>query len=224
MAAYQKKFVTPYHTFIAKREESKLAAAEQAKSAAQAKAAEDAKVAAEKARLRLAAAEQAKAGEQAALVEKQRLAEDKAKAVEEIRTAPSESAQPKADQPANAVVASLPPPDAKAERAVPQDLPRLLQSELKRVGCKTGDVDSEWNAAARRALSSFNENAGTKFDVKLASIDALDAVRARTDRVCPSEKRPERAAPKVTERERRPAAAGRRGGKCFVYNGSSFCE
>ena len=104
------------------------------------------------------------------------------------------------------------------------DLPRLLQSELKRVGCKTGDIDSEWNASARRALSSFNDNAGTKFDVKLASIDALDAVRARTDRVCPPEKRPERAAPKVTERERRPPAAGLRGGKCFVHNGVSFCE
>jgi hypothetical protein len=26
------------------------------------------------------------------------------------------------------------------------------------------------------------------------------------------------------QRERKPAAAGRRGGKCFVYGGTSFCE
>ena len=88
----------------------------------------------------------------------------------------------------------------------------------------------------------------------MASIDALDAVKEKSGRVCPlecergtrasgdacvkiscddgyvpgssgsCEKRPERK-PAVAQRERRaPAAAGRRGGKCFVYNGSSFCE
>ena len=31
----------------------------------------------------------------------------------------------------------------------------------------------------------FNNGAGTKFDVKLASVDALDAVRGKTGRVCP---------------------------------------
>jgi hypothetical protein len=56
---------------------------------------------------------------------------------------------------------------------------------LRRVGCKAGDVDSEWNASARKALSSFNDNAGTRLDVKVASLDALDAVRAKTGRVCP---------------------------------------
>jgi len=135
---------------------------------------------------------------------------------------------------------------------VQQDIPRLLQSELRRVGCKTGEANGEWNASARRALSSFNDNAGTRFDVKLASLDALDAVRAKTGRVCPlgcergyradgdrcvkitcdagyvlgsngsCQKRPE-PRPKITQRERRaPAAAGR--GKCFVHNGASFCE
>lgn len=213
-------------------EEAKLAAAEQARAAAQAKAAEDETIAAEKARLaaekkqadeaRLAAAEQAKAAE------KQRQADEKAKAIRETKAASPEPVPPKADQPAanpaNSVVASLPPADTKPDRSAPPDLPRLLQSELKRVGCKSGDVDSEWNASARRALSLFNDNAGTKFDVKLASIDALDAVRSRTGRVCPPEKRPERTAPKVTARERHAPASGRRGGKCFVYNGTSFCE
>ena len=130
----------------------------------------------------------------------------------------------------------------------------MQQSELKRVGCNTGEIDSEWNASSRRALSSFNDKANTNFDIRVASIDALEAVKAKSGRVCPlecgrgtrangdacvkitcddgyvlgsggsCEKRPERK-PAVAQRERRaPAAGGRRGGKCFVYGGTSFCE
>jgi hypothetical protein len=63
----------------------------------------------------------------------------------------------------------------------------LLQSELKRVGCGVTEINGEWNAPSRRALDSFNKSAGTKFDIKLASLDALDAVRGKTGRVCPLE-------------------------------------
>ena len=169
--------------------------------------------------------------------EQQKRATEEAKKIEAAKVASVEPARDvgKSDSPA-------------------QDIPRLLQSELKRVGCKTGDVDSEWNGSARRALSSFNDKAGTSFDVKVASIDALDAVKAKPGRVCPlecergsrasgdscvkitcddgyvlgssgsCEKRPERK-PAVAQRERKPQAApGRRGGKCFVYGGTSFCE
>jgi hypothetical protein len=93
--------------------------------------------------------------------------------------------------------------------------------------------------------------------VKLASLDALDAVRARPDRVCPlvcakgqkaegdrcvqiscgsgfflnssgaCEKRPE-PAPKARtatqEQAARPRAAPSGGGKCFSFNGKSYCE
>jgi hypothetical protein len=38
---------------------------------------------------------------------------------------------------------------------------------------------------SRKTLDGFNKNAGTKFDVKMASLDALDAVRTKTERVCP---------------------------------------
>jgi hypothetical protein len=123
-----------------------------------------------------------------------------------------------------------------------------LQSELKRVGCKTGDVGNEWNASARKALSLFNDNAGTKFDAKVASLVALDAVRGSQGRVCPlecergsrpsgdrcvkitcdggyalsangsCERRPAR------EREHRATSTARRGAKCFIANGVSFCE
>lgn len=220
-------------------------AAEQAKAAAQSKAAEEARVAAEKKKqiedAKVAAAEQAKVAAQAKAAEeaeKARVAAEKKKQAEDAKLAAVEPARDtvKSDGPA-------------------QDIPRLLQSELKRVGCKTGEIDGEWNASSRRALSSFNDNAGTKFDVKLASIDALDAVKSKPGRVCPLEcergshasgdscvkitcddgyvlgsngscqKRLEPRKPTVAQRERRaPVAAGRRGGKCFVYNGTSFCE
>jgi len=48
---------------------------------------------------------------------------------------------------------------------------------LRRVGCLTAAVDGEWNAASQRSLAQFNRYAKTKFDVKLASLDALDAIK-----------------------------------------------
>lgn len=225
-------------------EEAKLATAEQAKAAAQAKAAEDA----EKARLD---AEKRKQAEGAKLAEQERLAAYKAKKLEETRIAAAGQARlkdekakeetAKADKPAGQMIAALPPaqasPDAARSSSASQDIPRLLQAELRRVGCKTGDIDGEWNASARRALSAFNDNAKTKFDVKLASLDALDAVRAKEGRVCPlacdrgyrasgdqcvKEKRSARAPKVVQQRERRVAPAGR--GRCFSFNGKQVCE
>jgi hypothetical protein len=60
-----------------------------------------------------------------------------------------------------------------------------VQSELRRVGCLTGASDGEWNASAQRSLTLFNKHAGTKFDTKLASFDALDAIKGKQGRVCP---------------------------------------
>jgi hypothetical protein len=62
---------------------------------------------------------------------------------------------------------------------------RKLQGELKRVGCDPGNVDGDWNAASRRALESFNKHAGTKLDVRVASLDALGVIRSRRSRICP---------------------------------------
>ena len=60
-----------------------------------------------------------------------------------------------------------------------------MQTELRRVGCLTAAADGEWNTASQRSLALFNRNAGTKFDVKLASLDALDAIKLKSSRVCP---------------------------------------
>jgi uncharacterized caspase-like protein len=254
-------------------EQAKLVAAEQAKAAAQAKAdeaAEKARLAAEKKKqaeeAKLAAAEQARAAERARLAEQERLAAEKARKLEEAKIAAAEQASrdaklkednARAGKPAEQAIAALPPAEAdgaKPDRSASQDVPRLLQAELKRVGCKTGEINGEWNASAQRALASFNDKAGTKLDVKIASLDALDVVKAKTGRVCPldcdrgyrasgercvkiscddgyvlgsngsCQKRPERAPKVVQQRERRAPATARRGGKCFVYNGTSFCE
>jgi len=56
---------------------------------------------------------------------------------------------------------------------------------LRRVGCNTGAVDGNWNAASQRSLDLFNKHAGMKLEVKVASVDALDVVKSKTARVCP---------------------------------------
>jgi uncharacterized caspase-like protein len=75
-----------------------------------------------------------------------------------------------------------PPPAPQLGQA---DITRLLQAHLKRVGCNAGNVDGHWDDSSSKALDLFNKNAKTQFDTKLASLDALDAVRNKSDRVCP---------------------------------------
>jgi uncharacterized caspase-like protein len=165
-----------------KAEEAKVAEAEKAKAAALAKAAEDARIAALK-----------KAAEDAKIAADKKAAED-AKIAEAARLAAEKKAaeqKAKDDKPIGPV-AALAPPD-QADQAAPKanapvavaDLPKQLQIELKRVGCNTGTADGNWNATAQKSLDLFNKNAKTKFDVKLASADALDAVKGKTARVCP---------------------------------------
>ena len=67
----------------------------------------------------------------------------------------------------------------------PAEIAKAAQGELRRVGCLTGAADGDWNAASERSLAKFNRYAGTKFDTKVASSDALDAIRQKPDRVCP---------------------------------------
>ncbi|MDD1527583.1 caspase (peptidase) [Bradyrhizobium sp. WBOS7] len=238
-------------------------AADQAKAEAEVKATEQARIAAEKKKqveeAKLAAeqnrlAEQAKAAEIKKAAELQREAEAEAKKASAAKLAATNEAPQQPDtptpgsaQPTGRIAMVTPTPEPQASRAIPSDLPRLLQAELKRVGCKTGEVGNEWNDQARRALSLFNQKAGTKLDTRLASLDALDAVQAKAGRVCPLEcDRGFRASgevcvkitceagyvlsaggscvkrPEATRERRSPSSASR--GKCFVYQGTSFCE
>lgn len=93
-----------------------------------------------------------------------------------------------APQPKPQAVAALPSAEdalSRIARAPSSDTPRLLQVELARVGCATGEPDGVWGAASQRALASFNRHARTQLDTSLASIEALDAVRGQRGRVCP---------------------------------------
>jgi uncharacterized caspase-like protein len=90
------------------------------------------------------------------------------------------------DQAPNQQVASLPDtPEPGPAKPSGAELTKYVKAELSRVGCFSGTVDGEWNSASRRSLESFNKRAGTKLDVKVASLDALDVIKGKTARVCP---------------------------------------
>jgi uncharacterized caspase-like protein len=169
----------------AAQEEQTRLVIEGAKAAEQAKAAERARIA-EQARV---AAELTKKAEEAKVADAERAKTVAlAKAAEETKAADDKKAN---DDRAAVSVAVLVPPEqtretaAKPDQPLLADVPRLLQTELRRVGCNTSSIDSNWNAAAQKSLDLFNKNAGTKLDVKVASLDALDAVKAQPGRVCP---------------------------------------
>jgi uncharacterized caspase-like protein len=90
---------------------------------------------------------------------------------------PSTAAKTQGEQATN--LASLNPGPTQA------DLAKSVQTELRRVGCLNAAADGEWNAASQRSLALFNRYARTKFDVKLASVDTLDAIKLKSSRVCP---------------------------------------
>ncbi|MBR0844136.1 caspase family protein [Bradyrhizobium liaoningense] len=173
--------------------------AEQEKAAAAAKAAEEARIVAEKAKAieqaKAEAAEQkrkaAEAATAKALAEKE--AADKARAELAAKQTAELAARQTAEKAAadrgvvpdaeTQKVAALSP--APASTLSGTDLAKSVQLELRRVGCLTSAADGEWNAASQRSLTQFNKYAGMKFDVKLASLDALDALKAKQGRVCP---------------------------------------
>jgi uncharacterized caspase-like protein len=177
-------------------EDARVAEAERAKAAAQAKAAEEVRLAAEKAAAKAKALEEARAVQQARLAADQKSREDakateaeRARAVAQARAEEEANKAKAQDDKAVGQLAGLTPPE-QAGQPAPQensaaDLPRLLRTELRRVGCNTGAVDGNWDAAAQRSLALFNKNAGTTLDVKIASLDALDTVRSKPARICP---------------------------------------
>ncbi|WP_398470312.1 caspase domain-containing protein [Tardiphaga sp.] len=158
---------------LAAEEKARLAAdgakqAEQTKAATDAKAAEDARIAAEKRKLaeqeRVAAAERSRAAAEA-----------------RVDAAKSETPTPAPGGPQLAAVSPAEPSKA----ATSTDLARQVQAELHRVGCLQGSIEDKWTAASGKSLERFNRYAATKFDSKAASADALDAIKAKSSRVCP---------------------------------------
>lgn len=129
--------------------------AELMKALAEAKVAEEARIAAEEATR--VAREKAAAAEATRIIE-----QEKAKRIEKE-------------------VAALSPSSEQGELK----LRVALQDELRRVGCNTGTVDGDWTAGSQLALEFFNKYAGTQFDVRVASVEALNAVKSKIGRICP---------------------------------------
>jgi uncharacterized caspase-like protein len=171
IAAEETRVAATEKARLAEQERARLAA-EGAQKAAQTKAEADVK-AAEQARV---AAEKAKevAQQQAAAAEQKRA--DAEKAAVDAGAKVAALAQPAASQP-NLAALSSGAPQAEVAKSV--------QSELRRVGCLSGEADGNWNTTSQRSLSLFNRYANTKFDTKLASTDALDTIKSKTARVCP---------------------------------------
>jgi uncharacterized caspase-like protein len=188
IAAEEARVVATEKARLAEQERARLAAegaqkGQQAKAEADAKAAEQARIAAEKAQQaaqeQLAAAEQKRTAIEAPVAGKG--SENKAsenvadnKAVDQVAAGPPAAGK---TQPTN--VAAL------SDGPAPADIAKSVQIELRRVGCLSGAADGEWNAASQRSLALFNRHAGTRLNVKLASTDALDAIKLKPSRVCP---------------------------------------
>ncbi|WP_128920846.1 MULTISPECIES: caspase family protein [Bradyrhizobium] len=170
--------------------------AEQEKAAAAAKAAEEMRIAAEKQKqieqARAEAAEHqrklAEAAAAKALAEKQAAEKAKAElAAKQAAEKAEQGAKPSTDRQmpeaeTQKVAALSPGPTSTLSAA---DLSKSVQSELRRVGCLASAAESEWTSAAQRSLTLFNKYAGTQFEAKTASVDALDALKAKPGRVCP---------------------------------------
>lgn len=133
---------------------------QQARADADARAAEQARIAAEKAKQ--------VAQEQSAAAEQKRIATE---------AAPPAPAPAPADKAVNVAALAAGPPQP--------DVTKSVQSELRRVGCLTGNADGTWNSSTQRSLTQFNRYAGTKVDTKVASVDTLDTIRLKSSRVCP---------------------------------------
>jgi uncharacterized caspase-like protein len=167
IAAEETRVAATEKARLAEQERLRLAAegaqkAQQAKAEAEARAAEQARVAAEKAKQL--------AQDQAAAAEQKRVA------AEAADKTPAPAAAP-ADKPVNLAALDAGPPQA--------DVTKSVQSELRRVGCLSGNADGNWNNASQRSLTQFNRYAGTRLDTKVASVDALDTIKLKSSRVCP---------------------------------------
>lgn len=180
--AFLSRYGEGFYADLAKGQLKKIAA-EAARVAAVEKAHQ-----AEQEKARLAAegalqAEQAKAEAAAKAAQQARIAAEKSTAIEQENAAAAERARLAAEE-KKQQVAALPPPAERTGR-VPSDLPRVLQAELRRVGCNTGAVDGVWSNASQKALDRFNKHSGMNLEIRTASLDALEAVKGKSGRICP---------------------------------------
>jgi uncharacterized caspase-like protein len=188
IAAEEARVAATEKAMLAEQERARLAAegaqkGQQAKADAEAKAAEQARIAAEKATQ--AAQAQVAAAEQKRTAIETPAAGKENKASENQVVADTKAADPVAAGKSAAGKTQTTNVAALSDGSVQADIAKSVQLELRRVGCLTAAADGEWNAASQRSMALFNRHAGTKLNVKLASTDALDAIKLKPARVCP---------------------------------------
>lgn len=118
-----------------------------------------------------------------------------------------------AKTPAGPTLASADPGNVPGAHGPKQGEPQgealafALQKHLERVGCDPGPIDGDWGDRSRQALERFKTHAKIDIPTEDASSEALAALEARTDRICPVVARVEpqrptvvRQAPKVREK------------------------
>jgi hypothetical protein len=130
------------------------------------------------------------------------------------------------------------------------ELARLLQLELRRVGCFDGAINGEFDDSTRAALDQFVKRSAIQLSSEALSPEAVKAVRGADKRVCPlvcqageraeSERCVRLVCPAghvvkdgscvaeqaATDSGTRPAATQKGGSsaKCFTFQGRQFCE
>nr|WP_246693787.1 caspase family protein [Methylobacterium sp. WL18] len=91
---------------------------------------------------------------------------------------------PAPEQPVNVPTPTPTPP--RPPTVLPQvDVGRVLQAELKRVGCDPEAVDGTWGAASVRAMTTYNRIAHASLDTVKPTLEAVETLRIRSGRVCP---------------------------------------
>ena len=75
-------------------------------------------------------------------------------------------------------------PVATSSAADPSTLTVRLQMQLKRVGCDPGDIDGNWGSKARSALTEFAQNAKLVLPVDEPTEAAFTAVLSKAAKVC----------------------------------------
>jgi uncharacterized caspase-like protein len=180
---------------LAEQERARLAAegaqkAQQQKADADAKAAEQARIAAENAKQ--VAQEKATESERKRVATETNVADRPSEKIASMnagvdRASAADKTQAEKPQGDKTNVASLSaePSPAEVAKPSPEGIAKSVQTELRRVGCLSGAADGEWSTASQRSMALFNRHAGTRLDVKLASLDALETIKLKSARVCP---------------------------------------
>jgi uncharacterized caspase-like protein len=184
-------------------------ATERAKAAVQAKAAEEVRIAAEKKRAieeaKVADAEraaQAGAVEDARLIAKQSEAEKLAQehnlgetkqVLEVIKSADAEHDKTTSDIQTAGLIPPAETPSPQAPPIVPEPhsesaMTTETQKELKRVGCYSGRLDGKWaTTETKDSVENFARYAKLASTPTIPAADFLDAIKSKTDRICPLE-------------------------------------